>query len=140
MSDDAYTLSSARRALDEGRLADWVSDFLSSSGSDNEPLAAALAFDGTTFRGPVELALDDLTPMAGPDEDAVVVPIDPEEWESDVEAMAEELEEGWEPPPLLVSHRDGAYFLEDGNHRHETLVRSGATHAWVILMARPDES
>ena len=33
-----------------------------------------------------------------------------------------------------MSHHDGKYFLEDGNHRYETLRRSGATHAWTILL------
>ena len=33
-----------------------------------------------------------------------------------------------------MSHRDAKYFLEDGNHRYETLRRSGTTHAWAILV------
>ena len=78
--------------------------------------------------------LDRLTPMAGPDEDEVVVPVAKEEWESDVEDMEDSIEEGWHPPPLLVSHRDGQFFLEDGNHRCETLRRTGATSAWTILL------
>jgi len=61
-----------------------------------------------------------------------------EVWESDVEAMEHSFEEGWRPPPLLVSHRDGRYCLEDGNHRYETLRRSGATHAWTILLSADD--
>ena len=48
--------------------------------------------------------------------------------------MEHSIEQGWHPPPLLVSHHDGKYFLEDGNHRYETLRRMGATHAWIILM------
>ena len=34
----------------------------------------------------------------------------------------------------MVSHHDGKYFLEDGNHRYETLRRTGATDAWIILL------
>ena len=132
--DEEFSLASARRAADEDRLAEWVLDFLTSPGSDNAPLAAALAFSGAAFLGPVRFELDRLTPMAGPDEDRVVVPVAEEVWESDVEAMEHSLEEGWHPPPLLVSHRDGRYFLEDGNHRYETLRRNGTTHAWAILV------
>jgi hypothetical protein len=130
---EEFSLASARRAAADDALEEWVTAFLASPGSDNEALAAALALDGTTYLGPLEFELDRLTPMAGPDEDEVVVPIDPEEWEDDVGAMAEAIDEGWEPPPLLVSCRDGEFFLEDGNHRHETLTRAGATHAWAIL-------
>jgi len=50
------------------------------------------------------------------------------------EVLENSVEEGWRPPPLLVSHREGRYYLEDGNHRYETLRRSGATHAWTILL------
>ena len=134
MSEEEVSVSSARRAADEGRLAQWVVDFLSSPGSSNAELAAALALKGTVYLGPIRFPLDRLTPMAGPDEDEVVVPVAKEEWESDVEDMEDSIEEGWHPPPLLVSHHDGQFFLEDGNHRCETLRRTGATSAWTILL------
>ena len=133
-SHGEFSLASAQRAADEGTLAEWVVDFLASPGSSNAELAAALAFSGATYLGPIRFELDRLTPMAGPYGGRVVVPVPREEWESDVEAMEHSIEEGWRPPPLLVSHRDGKYYLEDGNHRYETLRRSGATHAWTILL------
>ena len=133
-SYEEFSLASAQRAADDGMLAEWVVGFLASPGSDNAELAAALAFNGAAYLGPIRFELDRLTPMAGPDEGSVVVPVPKEDWESDVEAMEHSIEEGWLPPPLLVSHRDGNYYLEDGNHRYETLCRSGATHAWTILL------
>lgn len=132
------SLASAQRAADEGRLAEWVVDFLSSPGSDNLELAAALAMKGTIYLGPIRIALDRLTPMAGPDGDDVVVPVAKEDWESGVEGMKRSIEKGWHPPPLLVSHHDGEFFVEDGNHRDEALRRTGARSAWTILLF-PDE-
>lgn len=132
--DEKFSLASAKRAAVEGRLAEWVIDFLSSPGSSNPELAAALAMKGTIYLGPIRFALDRLTPMAGPDGDDVIVPVAKEDWESDVEGMELSIEQGWHPPPLLVSHHDGGYFLEDGNHRCETLRRTGATYAWTILL------
>jgi hypothetical protein len=129
-----FSRASAQRAAEEGTLADWVVDFLASPGSDNPQLAAALGFSDATFVGPIPFELDRLTPMAGPDRSRVVVPVPEEVWESEVGAMEHSLEEGWRPPPLLVSHRDGRYYLEDGNHRYETLRRNGVTHAWAILL------
>jgi hypothetical protein len=134
MTEHAFTVASARRAAERGDLADWVTSFLASPGSDNEALAAAFAFDRAVYLGPVLFALDQLTPLAGPDPDEVVVPIDEDEWEDDIDSMAEEVEEGWEPPPLLVSHRDGQFLLEDGNHRYETLRRAHEPRAWAILV------
>lgn len=137
--DRGFSLESAQQASDEGRLDEWVVDFLASPGSDNAALAAKVGFESPVYFGPVRFELDRLTPMAGPDEDEVVVPIDEQEWESDVARMQESAGHGWEPPPLLVSARDDGFFLEDGNHRHETLRRSGATHAWVILLFADEE-
>jgi len=136
--EENVSLASAQRAADEGGLAEWVEDFLSSPGSSNAELAAALAMKGTVYLGPIRFELDRLTPMAGPEGDEVVVPVAKEDWESDVERMEDSIEEGWQPPPLLVSHHDGEYFLEDGNHRCETLRRTGASSAWTILLF-PDE-
>jgi hypothetical protein len=143
MTDDApptrFDLASARRAGEEGRLHEWVGEFLSSPGSDNAVLAAALAQRQLWWHGPFLLELDALTPLAGPD-DEVIVPIDEEEWEDDVGDMVEALEEGWEPPPMLVSHRNGNLYLEDGNHRHETLQRAGERHGWaVVCFESPEE-
>jgi hypothetical protein len=134
-----FDLESARQAGQEGRLHEWVAELLSSPGSDNEVLAAALAQRRRWWHGPFLLELDELTPLAGPD-DEVIVPIDEDEWEDDVGDMVEALEEGWEPPPMLVSYRDGQLFLEDGNHRHETLRRAGERHGWaVVCFESPDD-
>jgi hypothetical protein len=133
-ADDPCSVEAAQRADDAGCLAEWVTTFLASAGSDNEVLAAELAFGGASFLGPVRLALDDLHPLAGPDDRDVDIPVPEQEWDDDVDAMDESLARGWEPPPLLVSYRGGAYVLEDGNHRHDALRRAGATHAWAVLV------
>ena len=131
--DHTYSVDAARRANDIGRLAGWVTDFLSSPGSDNEELAAELALRGATFLGPVRVALDDLRPLAGPDDHDVEIPVPVQEWDVEVDAMDESLARGWQPPPLLVSYRHGSYVLEDGNHRHDALRRAGLTHTWAII-------
>jgi hypothetical protein len=132
-NNNDFSVDSAQHAAEDGRLAEWVLDFLASEGSDNAELAAAFAFRGATYLGPIQFELGQLTPMAGPDGDDVVVPVAEEEWEADVAAMKDSVAQGWDPPPLLVSHRDGKFLLEDGNHRFETLRRSGEVNAWAIL-------
>lgn len=129
-----YSVEAATRAADAGLLAEWVTTFLASPGSDNEALAAELVFHGASFLGPVLLALDDLHPLAGPDSSGVRVPVPELQWDEEVGAMCESLASGWEPPPLLVSYRGGQYVVEDGNHRHDALRRTGVTHTWAILV------
>ena len=127
-----FDLSGARRAADEGETARWVGDFLASKGSDNAVLAAALAQRRHWWLGPIELPIDDLIRLAGPEGDALC-PIDEDEWETDVRSMEQSVESGWEPPPLLAEFQDGRILLQDGNHRYEALAREGAPSAWVLV-------
>ena len=135
MADDEgrFSLASARVAASEGRAAEWVGEFLASRGSDNAILAAALAQDRHSWVGPLEVAVTDLVPLAGPANEVVLCPVEPDEWEADVESMEESIEEGWDPPPLLVEYQDGQLLLQDGNHRYEALTRDGAASAWVLV-------
>jgi hypothetical protein len=127
-----FTLASARAAAADDRTAIWVGDFLASRGSDNAMLAAALAQKQHWWVGPLRVPLDDLVRLAGPEADALV-PIEAGAWEEAVDRMAANIDEGWEPPPLLAEFRDGRLALQDGNHRHEALRRAGAAHAWVLI-------
>ena len=128
-----FDLASARQAAAEDRTAEWVGEFLATEGG-NAILAAALAQEPHWWAGPVFLPLDALERLAGPADEEVLCVIDPEEWEQDVAAMSEELEAGWEPPPLLAQReRDGRLLLQDGNHRYEALCRDGADGAWVLV-------
>jgi hypothetical protein len=127
-----FSLASARAAADEERTALCVGEFLASLGSDNSPLAAALAQKPYCWHGPVRLPVERLVRLAGPEDDAVV-PIEPGQWEDDVDAMQDSLEDGWEPPQLLVEFRDGDLLLQDGTHRLEALVRDGETEAWALI-------
>jgi hypothetical protein len=131
-NDRRFSLASAFQAAEQDRLALWVGDFLASRGSDNEILAAALSTERHWWLGPVRLPVDELVRLAGPEDDALV-PITEDEWESDVDSMEESLEQGWEPPPLLVEHQDGKLLLQDGNHRYEALVRAGEGEAWALV-------
>jgi hypothetical protein len=127
-----FDLAGARRAAAADETARWVGNFLASKGSDNAVLAAALAQERHWWLGPVELPIDALVRLAGPEDDALV-PIDEREWEADVRSMEASVESGWEPPPLLAEYQAGRVLLQDGNHRYEALAREGAATAWVLV-------
>jgi hypothetical protein len=127
-----FTLASARRAADDDELAQWVGDFLASAGSDNEVLAAALAQERHWWLGPLQIPVDDLVRLAGPEDEALCV-IEPDAWEGDVDAMTDSLDDGWQPPPLLAEYQEGRLVLQDGNHRFEALVRADESHAWTLV-------
>lgn len=133
MTDRRFSLATAFAAAEQGELATWVGEFLASRGSDNAALAAGLAQRPHWWLGPLRVPLDDLIRLAGPEDDALV-PIEPEEWEDDVETMEESLEAGWDPPPLLAEYQDGRLLLQDGNHRYEALTRADENDAWVLVL------
>jgi hypothetical protein len=132
MSSAEFSLATAVDAAKRGDTVVWVVDFLASRGSDNEMLAAALALEEHWWLGPLRVPLDDLHRLAGPEDD-VTCRIDEDEWEDDLASMESSLEEGWEPPPLLVEYDDGRLLLQDGNHRYEALQRAGEHDAWVLI-------
>lgn len=134
MSDkDGYSLQSAVAANRRGRLAEWVTDFLRSPGSDNGLLAVKLSRELGWWAGPVQLPIKRLHRLAGPADDPVVVPVDENHWERRVVDMRESVDQGWEPPPVIVSFRGEQLMVEDGNHRVESLREAGRPTAWAVV-------
>ena len=120
-------------AADRDDLAAWVSAFLASPGSDNPVLAEMLSQRPDSWLGPIELPIDQLHRLAGPADAPVLCPVEEHEWRDDVEDLKERVEEGWEPPPLIVTYRDEQLVVEDGNHRIEGMRRAGVDRAWSIV-------
>jgi hypothetical protein len=110
-----------------------VADFLASPGSDNAELAEQLCSRGCAWLGPLQLPIDQLHRLAGPPDAPVVEVVEEDEWRDDVDDAAQRVEEGWEPPPVVVSHKDGQLVLEDGNHRVEALRRAHQDLTWAVI-------
>jgi hypothetical protein len=83
--------------------------------------------------GPLEVPLDQLHRLAGPPGDPVLCPLDDDDWRDDVDDLGEKVRDGWEPPPVIVTWREGKLVLEDGNHRVEGVRRSGERHIWAVI-------
>ena len=135
-----FSVEAARTAAQQGTLREFVADFLASEGSDNGALAAHLTTQLPCWFGPVRVPLDRLWRLAGPAGDPVICAVDEDDWRDDVEDLELKVEEGWEPPPVIASARDGVLYLEDGNHRVEGIRRSGVGTAWAVIgFEDPDE-
>ena len=134
MQDESeFSVASAREAAQEGRLGEWVRQFLGSPGSDNAPLAQRLSEELGWWAGPVQSPLDQLQRLAGPPGDPVLCPVDEEYWDQRVEAMDRLAEEGRELPPVIVAWRGDGFVLEDGNHRVEGVRRAGRRTTWAVV-------
>lgn len=133
------SLDDARDAADRDELAEWVRDFLAADGSDNETLGQQLFAEKSSWLGPIELDFDQLYRLAGPADQPTLERLTDDDIET-VEGMAESVEEGWEPPPLIVSIDDEAQMVvEDGNHRTEGLRRAGHERYWSLVGFDDDE-
>jgi hypothetical protein len=131
--DDRFSVAAARAAAERDALADWVADFLASPGSDNAPLGHELTARPRWWLGPVEVPLGVLHRLAGPPGEPVMCPVEDDYWGDDVEDLEEKVRDGWEPPPVVASYRDGRLVLEDGNHRVEGVRRAGAGRTWAVI-------
>lgn len=127
------SVDGARRAAAEDRLGDWVREFLASPGSDNAVLGEALSDPPRVWVGPVEVPLERLHRLAGPPGAPVVEEVDEQFWRDDVQELADKVEDGHGPPPVVASFRDDHLRLEDGNHRVEALRRAGHRRAWTVI-------
>jgi hypothetical protein len=138
--DDRFSTAAARAAAARDELGTWVAEFLASPGSDNAPLAEELTSRPRWWLGPVQVPLQRLNRLAGPPGEPVMCPVDDDYWRDDVEDLEEKVRDGWEPPPVIASYRDGQLVLEDGNHRVEGVRRSGENQTWVVIgFDDPDE-
>ena len=133
MSEEAFTVETARQAAERGELGEWVARFLASPGSDNAALAHGLTHPPRTWIGPVRLRIDQLHRLAGPPDHPVLCPVDEDDWRDDVDDLEEKVEGGWSPPPVVVTFRGDQLVLEDGNHRAEGLRRAGELEAWSLV-------
>jgi len=131
--NDRYSVDAARAAAERDELGDWVADFLASPGSDNAPLGEKLTARPRWWLGPVQVPLKTLNRLAGPPGEPVLCPVDDDYWRDDVDELEEKVRDGWEPPPVVASYREGRLVLEDGNHRVEGVRRAGAGLTWAVI-------
>ena len=135
-----YSVDSARVAAERDGLGDLVAEFLASPGSDNAALAELLSHPPRTWIGPIRLPISELHRLAGPDDHPVLCAWDEDDWRDDVEDLAESLDDGAVPPPVVVSWKQDHLVLEDGNHRVEAVRRAGQEEVWAIVgFASPEE-
>lgn len=126
------SVEGARKAQEDGTIDEWVEAFLAGDGSDNQVLGEALRDQKAIWHGPVELPFDRLNRLAGPPDQPTLERLDDDDLET-VDDMADSIDEGWEPAPLIVSFEDGEFTVEDGNHRVEGLRRSGRDRYWSLI-------
>lgn len=112
-------------------LATWVQTYLRGPGG-NLALADGLLLEPRDYFGPLHLPLNLLPRCCGP-EPGMPYPEGQDTFETRVEGLRKHYRSGGAIEPLIVNFRDGAYQLNDGNHRHEAFLRDGRSEALVVV-------
>ncbi|MEX2043664.1 MAG: hypothetical protein WD926_02090 [Patescibacteria group bacterium] len=126
---DFSKVRGAVEAAAEGRLLDWTADFLERHGHD--PHAHRLFLPGRRLRGPELSDLSLLQRLVGPEDDRLVHQ-EERDFRTQVETLAEKIDRGIMPGPLLVGRGVRSRFLCDGNHTAEALRSRGFEQYWTV--------
>lgn len=125
------TLTSAIGYARNGKLEEWIHAYLQSDGHNKEFSDGLKLFD-RYFLGPVKMPLSLFKRCCGPEPDMKYhVPAD--RFEAKVKALQKIIAENNDMPPLIVHYVEGAFELNDGNHRFEAYSRMGVAACYVIV-------
>lgn len=125
------TLASAVGYARNGKLEDWVHAYLLSDGH-NKPFSDGLKLFDRYFLGPVKMPLSLFSRCCGPEPEMKWV-VSAESFEKKVAALMRVIQAQTDLPPLIVHYVDGAFELNDGNHRLEAYDRLGIDAYYVIV-------
>jgi hypothetical protein len=137
--DYAFSLPLAQAAHARGELGDWIQSYLRSEGH-NHHLADYLLAAQPTLVILQEFPLHRLTRIMGP-EPGLLFTESTEKWKRRVTELMEIITSTSSPvnssvqfPPLIVTDLWQDLQLSDGSHRHEALLRCGATSYWTAFL------
>lgn len=133
-SEDPDSLDGALAAAKNGQQSEWIQAHLQLPYNRNSGLAKGLQLLATrAYLGPIQLPLDDLKRVCGPEPD-IQFPEDPQRWEERITFLTQKLEAGWVSPPFIVAGgMELPLYLADGNHRLEAMRRLGTASYWAVL-------
>ena len=130
------TLSSAKAYADAGKLDAWIHLYLNEEGH-NIPFSDGLKLFDRYYISPALFPVSLFTRCTGP-EPEMKYRIDKDWWEFRVAEMEKRIRADDDLPPLIVHYVDGAFELNDGNHRHQACQNLGIENVWVIVWITED--
>lgn len=125
------TLSSAKAYADAGKLDTWIHLYLNEEGR-NIPFSDGLKLFDRYYFSPALFPTCLFKRCTGPEPD-MKYQIDPDWWQQRVASLENIIQTEPDLPPLMVHYVDGAFELNDGNHRHKAYENLGIENVWVII-------
>lgn len=133
------TLAQALEMARENRIEDWVNEFLNQSDHHgNAGLSKGLKLQKRFWQGPLELDFVSLIQGCGPSKEYPFY--EPEiDWNITISKFKERLENGENPPPLIVEYRPSGFYIADGNHRYGAMKEVGLTKYWCVVWCNSEK-
>lgn len=133
------TLSLAKLYDEDGRIDEWMQDFLRADGK-NLALADGLLKEERFYFGlrEVPIALFASVKFGAPE--YLHAANDIEYFFDVVDRMKESLVDGWDAPPLIVEYVYGNFQVDDGRHRLELYRQLGVEKVWAVIWTTGEEN
>lgn len=134
VNHDKWTVESAQKADEQGKLREWLIEYLKNEG-DNLKLAEAIEeLTKTMTLEPLKMmSLDKMKIMVGPPESKRKWT--DKNWETNTQKFIKLIQDGWSPPPIILTDYWGEkHAITDGNHRYEAMRQLGYKEYWAIQL------
>lgn len=132
-----WSIGAARLAFEEGRLQDWIEEYLQVPEWANQGLLRRVRAFSVEWPAPELVVLDRFDLIAGPGPD-FRFPKDAAVWEREVAAIVARGISVESLPPLIGwVKEDGRLNLADGNHRVAAALRVGIKELWTLVHPVP---
>lgn len=133
------TLTLARKYAEEGRIDEWMQDFLRADGK-NPALAEGLLIEERYYFGLREIPISLLEDVKTGAPEYLHAPNDIQYFFAVVDRMKESLADGWDAPPLIVEYVYGKFKVDDGRHRLEMYRQLGIEKVWAVIWTTGEEN
>lgn len=127
-----FDLACAQSAAANGEIQAWVQSYLRTGAWANTALADGLLLEQRWWAGPIELGLESLIRVVGP-EPGMEFQIPSDSWFQKVGRIERELTRLENLPPLIAEFRPEGLSVRDGNHRLAAISNKGWPSCWVIV-------
>lgn len=133
------TLTLARKYAEEGRIDEWLQDFLRADGK-NLALAEGLLKEERYYFGLLEIPIALLSDVKSGAPEYLHAENDIQYFFYIVDRMKEGMADGWDTPPLIVEYVYGNFQVNDGRHRLEAYRQLGAEKVWAVIWTTGEEN
>ena len=133
------TLSLARMYAEDGKIEQWLQDFLRADGK-NLALAEGLLKEERYYFGLLEIPIALLSDVKSGAPEYLHAENDIQYFFYIVDRMKEGMADGWDTPPLIVEYVYGNFQVNDGRHRLEAYRQLGAEKVWAVIWTTGEEN